>query len=331
MSDNPTNREGNDRDRKVRHDRLFDLLADQALFGLEPVEKFELDELLREFPEVRAEEMEATTAAVHAAHLAAEQAQADVDLSDLDQLPTHLQNRIVAFLDSGESDSPLSRRAQSLGQLQEEIHDTTPADSRKAPVELSRPGGTVPRERAHGKSGGRDKMRETIAWLCAAAALVIALITWIDRNSQGNNVAKAVPLTNAERMERLLESSDGARQIAWKVNDAAWVADGQDSVSGQVVWSDAKQEGYMTFQGLAPNDPTETCYQLWIFDESQDEKYPINGGVFLIDTSEQQTVIPIKAELFVEKPYLFAITVEKPEGVVVSDRSRLPLLASVEL
>jgi hypothetical protein len=31
----------------------------------------------------------------------------------------------------------------------------------------------------------------------------------------------------------------------------------------------------------------------------------------------------------IAKPTLFAITVERPGGVVVSDRSRLPLLASV--
>jgi anti-sigma-K factor RskA len=66
---------------------------------------------------------------------------------------------------------------------------------------------------------------------------------------------------------------------------------------------------------------------LWIFDPERDEK-PIDGGVFDVD-KEGEVLIPIHAKLPVGKPTLFAITVEKPGGVVVSDRSRLPLLAKV--
>ena len=39
--------------------------------------------------------------------------------------------------------------------------------------------------------------------------------------------------------------------------------------------------------------------------------------------------VPIDARLPIGKPTLFAITVEKPGGVVVSKRERLPLLAKV--
>ena len=40
--------------------------------------------------------------------------------------------------------------------------------------------------------------------------------------------------------------------------------------------------------------------------------------------------MPIQAKLHVEEVYMFAITIEKPGGVVVSSRERLPLLAKVE-
>jgi hypothetical protein len=39
--------------------------------------------------------------------------------------------------------------------------------------------------------------------------------------------------------------------------------------------------------------------------------------------------VPIDPRLPIGKPTLFAITVEKPGGVVVSKRERLPLLAQV--
>ena len=39
---------------------------------------------------------------------------------------------------------------------------------------------------------------------------------------------------------------------------------------------------------------------------------------------------PINAKLFVQDDFMFAITMKKPGGVVVSSRERLPLLAKVE-
>ena len=82
----------------------------------------------------------------------------------------------------------------------------------------------------------------------------------------------------------------------------------------------------MRFVGLAPNDPTVEQYQLWIFDRAQPEATPIDGGVF--DVVADEAVVAIDAKLPVVEPYLFAVTVERPGGVVVSDRSRLTALAS---
>jgi anti-sigma-K factor RskA len=87
----------------------------------------------------------------------------------------------------------------------------------------------------------------------------------------------------------------------------------------------------MLFRGLKSNDPSQSQYQLWIFDANRDDRYPVDGGVFDIPAGGTgEIIVPISARLNIDKVTLFAITVERPGGVVVSDRSRLPLLAKVE-
>jgi anti-sigma-K factor RskA len=83
----------------------------------------------------------------------------------------------------------------------------------------------------------------------------------------------------------------------------------------------------MRFSGLAKNDPSRAQYQLWIFDKARDDKYPVDGGVFDVDSETGDVLVPIKATLAVNAPTLFAVTLEKPGGVVVSKRERLVVLA----
>jgi anti-sigma-K factor RskA len=100
-------------------------------------------------------------------------------------------------------------------------------------------------------------------------------------------------------------------------------------VSGDVVWSDANQTGYLRLRGLPVNDKTKQQYQLWIFDETQPKKTPIDGGVF--DVNENgEVILPVNAKLKARKPYQFAITIEKPGGVVVSDDKYIAALGRVE-
>jgi hypothetical protein len=111
----------------------------------------------------------------------------------------------------------------------------------------------------------------------------------------------------------------------------AWRAGGDPAgflVSGDVVWDPATQTGYMRFVGLRRNEPNTEQYQLWIFDASRDERYPVDGGVFNISGAAQGDVIPIKAKLSVGVPLMFAVTIERPGGVVVSDRARIAALAN---
>lgn len=81
----------------------------------------------------------------------------------------------------------------------------------------------------------------------------------------------------------------------------------------------------MTFRNLSPNDPTQRQYQLWVVDPSRD-KHPVDGGVFDIascpadanTTPSGEVIVPIVCKLPVASPAAFALTVEKPGGVVVS-------------
>jgi hypothetical protein len=89
------------------------------------------------------------------------------------------------------------------------------------------------------------------------------------------------------------------------------------AASGEVLWSDTRQEGYLTLAKLPANDPSRRQYQLWIVDPARDE-FPVDGGVFDIPAGAGTIVIPIQAKLAVKNPAAFVITLEQPGGVVRS-------------
>jgi hypothetical protein len=159
------------------------------------------------------------------------------------------------------------------------------------------------------------------AWAGWAAAAVAVFFIW---TAEGPSPAPE-PLTAAALRESLVSTDSNLIQLAWSAteDEAALGA------SGDVVWSAGAQAGVMRFQGLQINDPTQWQYQLWIFDATRDERFPIDGGVFDIPPEGGEVLIPIDARLEVNQATLFAVTVEKPGGVVVSDRERIVMVAQV--
>jgi hypothetical protein len=99
---------------------------------------------------------------------------------------------------------------------------------------------------------------------------------------------------------------------------------------GELVWNRAQQKGFMKIKDLPPVDPNKGTYQLWIFDKTRDNRYPVDGGTFLIPKNQDTALVPIQPKLPVSQPSLFAITLEQPGGVVVSDRKRIMLTATWE-
>jgi hypothetical protein len=152
-------------------------------------------------------------------------------------------------------------------------------------------------------------------WLAAAASLLLAFGLWWQGAPQTSQPSPS------QARAALLESGH-AVVLQWSGGGDRTGA----QTTGDVVWDAEHQVGYMRFVGLAHNDPTREQYQLWIFDRQRDERYPVDGGVFDI-SADGEVVVPIRATLPVSDSTLFAVTVEKPGGVVVSDRSRIAVLA----
>ena len=132
------------------------------------------------------------------------------------------------------------------------------------------------------------------------------------------------PATPAAELAALLEEPRA------ETRRFAWVPTGDEAASGAggaVIWSGPRQRGYLEIRGLAPNDPAVEQYQLWIFDATRDERFPVDGGVFDVPPGVSEVIVPIDAGIEVREPVLFAVTVERPGGVVVSSRERIVLVA----
>lgn len=160
-------------------------------------------------------------------------------------------------------------------------------------------------------------------WYAAAACLLLALLAGWPRVKELVQGKPPVP-SLADNRTQLRNSAKDAVQNNWMPTKYR----GVQTVEGEVVWSSEQQQGYMRFVNLAANDPDKNVYQLWIFDANQDEKYPVDGGIFNVSQSGE-VIVPIHAKLKVTKPTLFAVTIEKPGGVVVSKRDKLILTAKM--
>ncbi len=160
-------------------------------------------------------------------------------------------------------------------------------------------------------------------WLVAAASLAVASVVWF-----GRTPSPGAPASIENQFARFVaEPPADFVQVAWGAIGKGIAL--PDDFTGEVVWSDALNEGYMVFDGLPQNDPTVEQYQLWVFDSTRPEATPVDGGVFDIDASGR-VIVPITTKIPVRDAAAFAVTVETPGGVVVSTRDRIATLAAVE-
>jgi Anti-sigma-K factor rskA len=174
-------------------------------------------------------------------------------------------------------------------------------------------------------------------WLAAAACLVLAVFAW-NRSPPAPPVAVVVPQpvevtppvpepvvppTPAEERAALMANSESLKITFGATKDPAAAG-----VSGDVVWDPVTQRGFIHLSGLAANDPKLRQYQLWIFDGGRDKRYPVDGGVFDVPSNASEIVVPIHAALPVLSAKAFAVTVEKPGGVVVSGREHVVVLGA---
>ncbi|MEO8845542.1 MAG: anti-sigma factor [Kofleriaceae bacterium] len=172
----------------------------------------------------------------------------------------------------------------------------------------------------------RRPTRDVVPWLAAAACLLVAggAVWWgmQQRNDQQPIVATTASTPASDRAALVASATDLAK-ITWTVTPDP----NAHGATGDVVWSAAQQKGYLRFVGLKPNDPAQYQYQLWIFDKTRDQAFPVDGGVFDV-ASDGEVIVPISPKLHVNDLALFAVTVEKPGGVVVSKRERIVVTAA---
>lgn len=180
-------------------------------------------------------------------------------------------------------------------------------------------------------SAGRSGARFALAgWLAAAACLLLAAIAWWPGGPAGRGATGA----DVEAFARA--HADTVRAAWGDFNDLATGAPPEfPGVKGEVVWSDSAQRGFMRLTGLpaSARDPGSgelaDVYQLWIVDGTRGLGQRISGAIFANDAASGELIIPIEPRLRVNAAAVFAVTVERPGGVWVSDMSRRVCLAAV--
>lgn len=264
-------------------DRLLELLADQALVGLDADQQRELESLLQANADLDATALARTAALLDIAASA----------GDLQPLPEHLRDSIL-----------------------------TKKQSEFAPL-ATLAGGAQARNKVH--------WRELIAWMTAAACLLLAVFAWSrwpapnpasgpdinppsvagnnplpTRIRQPDDAQRRTATTIAEMREQLLVSADDVLHLQLVSNDDAEKA---GVPGGDIVWSSRHQMGYLRLQRLANDEPEQRQYQLWIVGSDVSGNEIINAGVFSVDRNTGELILPIQADQFVQQPKMFVVTV----------------------
>lgn len=278
-----------------RKDKMLELLSDKAIFELSDAELAELAELEKEFPALDDDSFELAAASIGM-----------LNLDTNEQMPAHLREKIASS-----AEQFFAARGQK---------NVAAAEPQTEKEELQKTFAFAPKR----------SVWNWLGWLTAAAACVALAIniytTRLNTEVVGTKptptATPEIKLTPAQEMERFMASNQDVVRSSWGDFDPKKPM----NVQGEVVWSNTAQKGFIKFGNLPVNDKTREQYQLWIFDENQ--KHPIDGGVF--DANEAgEIIIPIDAKIKVQKPKMFAVTAEKPGGVVVSPLEKVMAVAKV--
>jgi len=264
-------------DASGRNERLAELLAEEAATGLGRPESLEIEELMSTDTEMARDEFMRVASLVQVGFLVD-------DERGVERMPDDLRAK-------------LERQAQSYfaqGRARNDAGIVSDIQSAR-------------RTRAETATSKSRWLNAGMTGWYLAAALALAFFVVRGGPEPGSPAAPAEPRAT------LMAQAD-AIVAPWAASAAA---EGYEGVTGDVVWSDERQAGYMRLSGLVANEPATAQYQLWIVDPDRDER-PVDGGVFDVPAGTREVIIPIDSKLAVNGPAAFAITLEKPGGVVVS-------------
>jgi hypothetical protein len=275
------------------NDELLDLLTERALGELSSADEQRLGKLLEAAGLHDEDDIELAIAA-------AMNAFARADESSESAMPDGLANRLEAdagrYFDSAEKPSRSNTAAPDGTTLVPTIEQ---ARARRS---------------AMTGSPNRGGWTGRLGWAVAAMLAVAVVVT------RGPQPMPAEIDPAAARATLMTEANSTVLEWARPEIPA------YNGVTGDVVWNDERQEGYLRLSGMPMNDPTIAQYQLWIVDPDRDAN-PVDGGVFDVPAGVDEIIIPIDAKLAVNDPAAFAITREQPGGVVVSDGPLLVVAA----
>lgn len=183
-------------------------------------------------------------------------------------------------------------------------------------------------------TANRARRSSPVAWLAAAACLLLALFGWLRPLKPARppvivtmpatppvavppvRIAPPAmtipPPTPSEERAALLAQPGTVRLTLASTKDPA-----AQGVSADVIWDPATQQGFLHIAGLKPNDAAQQQYQAWIFDAARDKRYPLTAGLFNVPADATEVVVPLHTELPVQQAKAFAVTLEQPGGVVV--------------
>ena len=282
-------------------EKMLELLSDRATFGLSDEEIAELARLEKEFPELNDDSFELAAASI-----------AMLNLETEEPMPAHLRSKIAQEAENYFASRKAEAPSAETSPEKEEFQKTFTLEPRKS-------------------------IWNWLGWAVAAFACIVLVVNIYRTNRQMEDYAATTtreierlrqqiptptPQNNASQERQQLLAKADVVQSTWGDFDAK----NPKNIQGDVVWSNSEQKGFIRFSNLPVNDKTKEQYQLWIFDPNQ--KHPIDGGVF--DANEAgEIVIPIDAKIKVLKPTMFAVTAEKPGGVVVSPLEKVMAVAKV--
>lgn len=278
-------------------ERLLDLLTDRVLFGLTAEQEDELRELEEKYPDIKDDEsFDLTAGAINL-----------TKVETIEPMPENLRAEILANADDffNKQEKPAN-----VINFHPKLREVAPAAVGKTEAVSN----VV-------EFPSKNSAWQWLGWAVAAAACIaLAVNLWYSRNQ----IQTPPTLTALQQREQLLKDTPDIVKADWSEADPKQ----NQGITGDVVWSNSKQRGFVRLRGIPKNDASKETYQLWIFDANQDDKTPIDGGVFNVSETGE-VIIPIDAKIKVEKPQMFAVTAEKPGGVVVSKREKLMTIAKV--
>lgn len=281
-------------------ERAMDFLVEHSSLGLPPDDEAELRALLAGDPRLERElrEFEKAAAAV------------DLAMTREEPLPASVRARLELAAEQFVASRPSAVR-EPVGVVGRIGPGMTPI----------------------GNQAGAEpvRARRGFSWVQIAAGIGLGVLVGLNLRPSESSTGPGGSRPLLVQRDELIRTATDRRQWGWGAWTETAVAEAKQ-VQGDVVWSDAKQGGFMSFKGLPANDPAQYVYQLWIIDATRPGEPPVDGGVFSVAPgsagSGGETIVPFNAKIRVGQPAAFAITIEKPGGVTVSKQEKRVVVAA---